>query len=381
MPIYTTPSIVSSGNSTTSLLTAGSTFTGTWERVGQYNSITVAAKTDQDGTLVIEYSPDGSNVDSSLTRYYRTGQIEAPHRFTNARDYVRVKFTNTAASDQTFLRLQTLIGDKSELNAPLDSTLATDFDAVATRPTDFATEVALGRRQGASTWNKFAYNTDVGTSAEVVAAFGGTLDTSVTASTVSIVSSSSADDAGSTGMTAIVVYGVDSSWDELIEVVTMDGTTPVTTTGSFVGINRIAGYSNGAGGVNAGTITATATTGGRTMATVPAGEGVTQQAVFYVPQNHQFLATWLYLSVVKSSGGGNPDVTFKGWVYSAVSSGKYEIFRDEIDTSTEERINITAPEPFVVGEKSIMWFESTSSAGSTSVKCRFSGKLIKDVDA
>lgn len=32
------------------------------------------------------------------------------------------------------------------------------------------------------------------------------------------------------------------------------------------------------------------------------------------------------------------------------------------------------------GEKSILWIESDTTANNTSVRCRFSGKLVRDSD-
>ena len=161
MSYFSNQNLISTINSTDTLLNAGATFTGTGEDVSRFSSVIVAVKTDQDGTYTVEFSNDNTNWDSVLTRYYRTGQIEAPHRFTITRKYCRVTFENTSASNQTYLRLQTVYGEKNDLNAPTDSNLAQDFDAIVVRPTKYEYETALGRRQGSTTWNMFGYNTDV----------------------------------------------------------------------------------------------------------------------------------------------------------------------------------------------------------------------------
>ena len=220
---------VSDGNSSTSALDNGNTFTGDWEYVADHDSLVVAVKTDQDGQFTVEFSPDGTNADSVLTRYYRTSQIEAPHRFTIARAWARVTFTNDSGSNQTYFRLQTLLGDKSELNAPCDSTLAQDFDATVVRPTDYHYEVALGRRQGAQTWNKFGYNDDVDSGTEVLAAFGGTF-TPLTSAVALDISSSSANDDGNpagTGARTLRIFGVDANRMSVTEDITLNGTTTV----------------------------------------------------------------------------------------------------------------------------------------------------------
>ena len=376
--------LISTENSTTTPLNAGATFTGTAEDVSQYDSVVVAVKTDQDGSFTVQFSNDGSNWDSTLTRYYRTGEIEAPHRFTITRKYCRVTFTNDSASNQTYLRLQTVFGSKSELNAPADSTLAQDFDATVSRPTDYKTEVALGRRQGATLWNKFGYNSDVdaGTD-EVVASWGGTFNPMTTARTLSIVSTSANDDGdpAGTGATGVVVYGVDANRMEQTVVVTLNGTTPVVTTETRLGVNRMSVFAAGSLDQNDGTITATATTDLTTQAQIPAGEGTSQQCIFFTQANHQALAEWLTLNVVRFGSGTEPVVTLKGWVYSAVSAARYEVVRINLDTSLQNSKVLEPPLPFVVGEQSCFWLEATTTRDNTEVAARFSLIEHRDADA
>src|SRR5210317_1403300 len=351
-----TKSVISNLNSTTTALNDGQTFTGGWEDVTEYESVVVACKTDQDGILSVQFSPDGVNVDSTLTRYYRTGQIEPPHRFTITRKYYRITFENNSGSNQTELRIQTSIKANSEsLNSPLDAILSQDYDAIVTRPTDYHTEVALSLRQGATTWNKFGYNTDIDTGTEIIASWGGTFQFLTSGETIDVVSTSTDDDDGGIGLNSVVIYGVDENWDEQIEVVTLDGTTTVTTTSQWIGINRVASFLSGTSQTNVGTINITATTSGFQMAQMPAGGGVTQQMIFYVPRNHQFLAEWFFFSAVKTTGGSSPVLEFYGQVYSAVNNTIQEVFRSELDIAIGNILEVSPPTPFPVGEKSILY--------------------------
>jgi len=372
---------ISTVNSTATLLNAAAVFTGTGEDVTRYGSVVVSVKTDQNGTFSVQFSNDNSNWDSVLTRYYRTDQIEAPHRFTITRKYCRVVFTNTSASNQTFLRLQTSFGDKADLNAPTDSVLAQDFDATVVRPTNYHYEVALGRRQGHTTWNKFGYNTDIDIGTETIWYTGGTFTPIVTARTLSVVSTDATDDDGNTGANSLIIYGVDANWKEQTVVVTMNGLTPVVTTETWMGVNRIAIYVSGTGQTNAGVITATATTEGTIQGEVPAGEGTTQQAIFFVEADHTALMDWLYITLTKNSGGTQPAIVTKAFVYSAVSNSKYEVFRDHIKGDVENHTELRPSQPFVVGEKSIVEFQCTTDQNNTEVSCRFSLILVRDVDA
>ena len=378
-PVYAN-SYYSTVNTTTTALDNGENFTAEWEDTEGFDSIIVAVKTDQHGYYIVEFSPDGVNTDSSLTRYYKTTQIEPPHRFTITRQYVRVRYYNDSGSNQTYIRLTCKIGGAQSLNIPVDATMSQDYDAIATRPTDWGAEVALGRRQGSNLWNKFGYNLDLDVGTEVLAAFGGTFTPLAAASALRFVSSSTADDDGSTGVNSVIVYGIDANWDEQIEVVTMNGTTNVDTTSTWLGINRVAIYLAGSGQTNAGTITVTAVTGGATQATMPVGEGVTQQCIFFVPRNHQFLADWLYVNTVKQSAQ-DPVVIARAWVYSAINNAKQQVAQVKIDTAVANSEQLTPKHPFPIGEKSCFWLEVTSDKVDTLVSGRFSGILVRDVDA
>jgi len=373
------------GNDSSTALNTGSSFTGSWSAVPVGSLLTVNLKSDVDLTLKVEYSVDGgTTTDSTLTRYYRTAFIFAPQTFKNARPYVRLVVENNSGTNATYMRLNSYVGEgEAILNIPIDGTMPKDYGALSTRPTDFHNEVALGRRQGATAWNKFGYNDDIDIGTELIASWGGTFQFLTTGETINIVSSSTADDGdpAGTGVNSIVVYGVDDNWETQTVVYTMNGTTTVTSAESWIGINRIAVFLSGSGQTNAGTITVTATTSGYTMAQMPAGEGVSQQLIFYTAADHQFLAEWLYFNSIKLSGGGNPELILKGWVYSSVNNTKQEVFRGKMDLARTNAINVAPPIPFTITEKTILWFECTTDSNDTQVSGRFSGELMRDADA
>jgi hypothetical protein len=373
---YIGANVTSAGNSSTGALAGAAVFTGAWEDVSRFDSLVVAVATDQDGSYAIQFSPDGVNIDSSLTRYYSTDQIEPPHRFTITRAYFRIVYTN-GTDAQTYFRLQIHYGTYQNLNSPLDSTLSQDFDALAVRPSDPHDEVALGLRQGVMLWNKFGYNQDVDTGTEVVASWGGTFNPLTTATTLNIVSTSGNDITSSgTGVRSIVVYGVDNQRNEVIEVVQMNGITPVVTTSQWLGINRVAMFLCGSGQVNEGTINVTATTGGSQMAQMPAGIGVTQQCIFHIPVGSQFLVKWIRVNTLKQAAQ-NPKVQVSLWVYSTVNNGKQRIYTTLIDTSVSSLASEQLALPLPIGESSVMWLEATTDKNDTIVNARFSGELVR----
>ena len=244
---------------------------------------------------------------------------------------------------------------------------------------DFVIDVALGHVGSASIWNKFGYNADVdvATSPEVIAQFGGSFTPLTTASTLSIVSTSTDDDNGGIGANSIYIYGIDANRDQQEEFIFMDGTTPVVTTTTWLGINRVVIYVAGSSDVNVGQITLTEVTGGTVQATIPASEGTTQQCIFFIPNGYTYLANYIKLNILRQAAQ-DPKVTIKGFVYAATSNAKYEVFRNQIDTGVENTVQITPPVPFPIGGNQVFWLEATTDKDNTEISARFSGILVKD---
>jgi len=360
---------VSIVNSTTVALADAEVFTGEWEDVDSARDVVISVSTDQDGTYSIQFSPDGINQDSTLTRYYRTNQINVPHRFTVTRSFFRIVFTNDSGSDQTYLRLQTHIGSYSNLNAPLDSTLSQDFDSVAVRPTDPNSEIVLGTRQGQSAFLKFGFNDDVDTSAEeVIASFGGTFTPLTTASTLILVSSSASDTSAGTGARTLFLEGLSSTREYQFEFITMNGTTNVTTVNSYLGVNRIVVFSSGSGMTNAGNISCTATTGGSNQAYVPTGTGVTQQLIYFNPDGVQGQIRGLSFSVLKLSGGSAPRVTIRLRVWNPkITNSTYVIRRFNLDTSSSTDITRIYDVPIKLDPTDVLWATIETNTNNTIV--------------
>jgi len=361
-------------NSSDTPLAGGAFFTGTAEEV-DYPDVMVTTATDQNGVLYLEFSADGTNWDTSLTFQYNTARINPPHILVKGSRFFRARFENTSATLQTYFRLTTQYGSFNKLTSPINATIAENYDATSTRPTDYRSEVAMNKRQGRSLWNKFGYNADIDIGTELVASFGGTFTPLTTATTLDIVSTDANDIVTTgTGVQKIVVFGIDENRDELTEVVDMNGLTTVTTSSTWLGINRVAMFLVGTNQSNVGTINVTATTGGSTMAQMPAGGGVTQQCIFHIPANHNFLAEYLSINVLNS--GKNAELQITALVYSAVNNGIQEVLRLNIDTAKiTEPININPSLPFPISEKSVFWLNCSTDTDNIIVNGRFSGIL------
>ena len=102
---------VSTGNSTTTPLASGATFTGTGEQ-NQFSDVYVSCITDQAGKLYFDFSNDGTNWNVfPPTGFDLTANVHEAHKALKAGRYFRARVTNTSGSAQTYLRLYTYYGE------------------------------------------------------------------------------------------------------------------------------------------------------------------------------------------------------------------------------------------------------------------------------
>jgi hypothetical protein len=151
---------VDANNSTNTPLNNNATFTGTATDVVSYPSVVVACRTDQKGLLYVDFSPDGTNWDSTLTFVVATNTNEV-HRITVTRKYFRVRFFNNSGSNQTYLRLQTLVGGQQTLTSNLNSVIQADADSTLVRPLDFNLMVSENLYQNRQNFIKDGLNSDI----------------------------------------------------------------------------------------------------------------------------------------------------------------------------------------------------------------------------
>lgn len=376
--------------SSVAAIDAGQSWDSGWFPVDKYDAITTAVKTDQNGYYDIVFSVDQVNEDSTLRRYYRTSKINPPHRFVCARGFVKVVFYNTSASNQTFFRFETMLGIKGDLNAPLDTKLAQDFDSTAVRPSEFSDEVALGLREGVSKWNKFGEDTSIssGDGERTNWDFGGTMSVStwLTANdTYDIAYNNTTDGSGGTGARSLRFFHVKIENGKRVGQVddhTLGGTGTDTTSFSGVGLNRVQVLSQGGAGFNTNAITITDTSGGNAQGYIPATSSITWQSVFFTQSDHTTVVSHLHAWATKLSGGGSPNITVRAYYYSFDTGVRTRIFREVVDTSVRNHIDLDDPEKFTIPENSVLHFTAESdNSSSSSCGIRFSLKEYTDVDS
>jgi hypothetical protein len=241
---------------------------------------------------------------------------------------------------------------------------------------EYRYEVAMGNIYGSSTWNKFGYNADIDGAAEIVASFGGTFNIMTSADTLNVVSTANNDNSGGQAARTIVLVGIDANGDYQEETVTMNGQTPVTTTNSWLGINRAYVASVGNSNYNQGDITISDTSAiFGTQAQIPSMKGITQQSIFHVPSGHKFLSDWLEINA--SRQGATPFIQIFGYVYNRPTNVRQQIFTTSTGDGQSSELQLTPSQPFVINEDSVLYFEATSDHTNTFVSIRFSGILKK----
>lgn len=158
--------------------------------------------------------------------------------------------------------------------------------------TDFGLQVSRGSISGWIGVEKFGRNADVD-AAEDIWGNGGDWVAPTAARVHSIVSSSANDTSAGTGARTVTVNGLDGSYVDTTETVTMNGVTPVNTANSYVIIHRMVVATAGTGLTNAGTITATAATDATISCTIQVGFGQSQFCIYQIPANYTgYLFAW-----------------------------------------------------------------------------------------
>lgn len=217
-------------------------------------------------------------------------------------------------------------------------------------------------------YRKYGANLDVGTAYEDVWTEGGNYTGWIApgnAAVVSISSASTDDAAAGSGARTVFVQGLNANWELQSEVVSLNGTTPVTTANTYIRCWRLLCTTFGTyGGSNVGKITATI--GGATVATVEVGFGATQLALFTVPAGYTAYVTAVRVSALSTKASDfiyniryNADQSDSGFILTGRTEGVIGA------------VNITLKQPVVLPAKTDISIRSSSEAGSGDVAAAF----------
>ncbi len=150
---------------------------------------------------------------------------------------------------------------------------------------DFLLDVARGKITGHTIILRNGLNADVDIAAEEdVWAGGGDLSWQTSAQALEAISSS-ANDIASTGSGArtIKVWGLNSSYADVNQTVSMNGTTAVSLATNLIYVDRVEIVTTGSGEVNAGDIDIRLSGAGAVQARMPTGFGQSWRASYFVP--------------------------------------------------------------------------------------------------
>lgn len=361
--------IISTGNSSTTPLSGGATFTG----VGEFNTspnVMLQVKTDAAGFVFFDFSPDGVNWDSTFppNGFSVAAGISEFHTAVKGPRWFRVRFVNGAAA-QSFLRLEIAYGVFSQGNLPLRAAIGADADATVVRPTNPSNETVLGLRSGETASLKFGFNNNIGTAGEeVIASFGGTFTPLVSATTLTLVSANTADTLAGNGARSLLIQGIDANRKSQFEFINLNGATPVVTVNTWLGVNRIVVYSSGSSKANVGNITCTATTGGTTQAHIPPFSSITQQLIFHTQAGFDGLINRVSFNVLKTAAGTAPRVTISMRIWNPnITDTNYLIRRFKIDTSVTNDIERKYELPIRLDPTDVVWFTLETDQNNTIV--------------
>jgi hypothetical protein len=184
-------------------------------------------------------------------------------------------------------------------------------DGRAGYPDDFFGQVALGIVPGCQLLRKFGDNealpgTGVTTDIWPATVAGVARRVLPSSAGVATIVSTDADDDGSpagNGANTVMVEGLDANYLEISEEVTMNGITGVTTTKSFLRINRMYNTLCGSSAYNEGDITGSI--GGNVQAVIEANEGQTNQAMYTVPGDQYLLITDFEITTGRMTASGD----------------------------------------------------------------------------
>ncbi len=187
------------------------------------------------------------------------------------------------------------------------------------RDTEHYLEVSRGNIPGQRFLQSRANNPDIdiGTVPEDVWDGGGIYPgfTATLAQIIDIVSTSALDTLLGLGARSVFIEGLDINYNEISEVVNLNGTTPVSTVNTYLRVNFFLCITGGASAFvngNVGTITATQTTSGILMQQINPGNSTARNTAFTVPADKDFF-------IINTFGSYNTTdndviVVLSGWV-------------------------------------------------------------------
>jgi len=288
---------IDESNSTTTALAANATFTGRAFDCTRFSTVSTTNNSDQDGTIFLEFSADGTNWDISKKIEIDASQAAgSPHMLAIVNKFFRVRYVNGTVA-QGHLRIQTIFSDNRNMflvsspNQVVHQGIDVQLVRILGEP---SLDASRGLNANISVFRKLGRNEAVGTTFEDLSADGGNHAGFLEAASAIRIASggNAADDTAGTGARTVIIEGLDANFQPQTDTLVTAGTSAsAATTNTYLRVNRatvdVAGvYASGSGtrGNNTGSMTIE-TTGGVELSTIPAILGRDTGIHYTVPAN------------------------------------------------------------------------------------------------
>ena len=232
-------------------------------------------------------------------------------------------------------------------------------------------QVSKGQIAGATSLYKFGFNSDVDGTEETIWSSGGNVPWPTAAFTAYAVSDNAADNGTSTtGAQTLQIEGLDADYNIKAVSVTLDGTTAVAISGTWIRINRVFVALSGSGGTAAGTVTIRNAGASVTYATISTGNQ-TQMAVYTVPAGYTLYLDDISFTAALSIASKNVTVKF---VLRNFGSNTFRT--GIIETIQSNSLLVPFQYPLAIAEKTDVECRAFSDTSNVGVSASFQGVLI-----
>lgn len=240
---------------------------------------------------------------------------------------------------------------------------------------NFFQKIAEGRITGSRIVHLLGYNPDIdAANNETIWSEGGNYNFLIGATNLDVYSSDADDAVGGAGTTAVLIEGLDGDYNEISEVVAMDGVTPVKTEKKYLRVNRMVQATSGSvpAGANTGVIKADEDVGGLTVAHMRIGTGRAEQAVYTVPKGHEAYIHNLHGGIIDGpTANGHLIVKIKSENGVLIESSRAVSLNGVSSFDKDMKL------PLKVSEKSDIFYEGDSDAANTVMNAGFALYLKK----
>ena len=237
-----------------------------------------------------------------------------------------------------------------------------------------------GTRANEAKVSKWGFNNDVdaATGEEIIASWGGVFnpltDVIQTAQTLTITYNQATDGAGQTGARMLLISYLDANNAAATAYHTLGSDGSDVTAFTCLGVNRAVAVQFGASATNVNDITFTATTDTTIQARIPALESVTQQCIYHIPISRTLDLEFINVSTIKLAGGSKPEVIIKGYSFSRVTRGRYNVIDLNIDLAVENNVPIYyGSNPITFTGREVIYFTCDTDTDNAKISMRFAG--------